>query len=99
MHLLQTTASSLDDSVGPLDLGQMPGDIVDLSLAESALAGLAAAYATERHRLPSVRLAHLRDLRHPMSIALWIDKLASHAQELVRKRSTCGPPRWRATPK
>ena len=83
MHLLQTTASSLDDSVEPLDLGQTPGDIVVLSFADSDLAGLAAAYAAERHRLPSVRLAHLRDLRHPMSIDLWVDKVARHAKVIV----------------
>src|SRR6185503_12765816 len=28
-------------------------------------------------------LAHLRDLRHPMSIDLWIDKVASHAKLIV----------------
>ena len=83
MHLLQTTASSLDDSVEPLDLGQTPGDIVVLSFADSDLAGLAAAYAAERDGLPSVRLAHLRDLRHPMSIDLWIDKVARHAKVIV----------------
>ena len=54
-----------------------------LSFADSDLAGLAAAYATERDALPSVRLAHLRDLRHPMSIDLWIDKVARHAKVIV----------------
>ncbi len=80
MHLLQTTASSLDDSVEPLDLCQTPGDIVVLSFADSDLAGLAAAYAAEKHLLPSVRLAHLRDLRHPMSIDLWSDKVCPPCQ-------------------
>jgi cobaltochelatase CobN len=83
MHLLQTTSASLDDSVEPFDLGQSPGDIVVLSFADSDLAGLAAAYAAEKDRLPSVRLAHLRDLRHPMSIDLWIDKVARHAKVVV----------------
>jgi cobaltochelatase CobN len=83
MHLLQTTASSLDDLVEPLDLGQTPGDIVVLSFADSDLAGLAAAYAAERDATPSVRLAHLRDLRHPMSIDLWVDKVARHAKVIV----------------
>ena len=83
MHLLQTTSASLDDSVEPLDLGQTPGDIVVLSFADSDLAGLATAYAAERDGLPSVRLAHLRDLRHPMSIDLWIDKVARHAKMIV----------------
>jgi len=83
MHLLQTTSASLDDIAEPCDLGQPPGDIVVLSFADSDLAALAAAYAIERDRLPSVRLAHLRDLRHPMSIDLWIDTVARHAKIIV----------------
>ena len=83
MHLLQTTSATLDDIVEPRDLDQPPGDIVVLSFADSDLAGLAAAYAVEKDRLPTVRLAHLRDLRHPMSIDLWIDKVARHAKIIV----------------
>ncbi len=83
MHLLQTSSATLDDIAEPLDLAQPPGDIVVLSFADSDLAGLAAAYAAERDRLPSLRLAHLRDLRHPMSIDLWIDKVARHAKMIV----------------
>jgi cobaltochelatase CobN len=83
MHLLQTSAMTLDDIVEPVDLGQTPGDIVVLSFADSDLASLAAAYAAERDVLPSVRLAHLRDLRHPMSIDLWIDTVGRHAKVIV----------------
>jgi cobaltochelatase CobN len=83
MHLLQTSSATIDDLVEAVDLAQPPGDIVVLSFADSDLAGLAAAYAAERDRLPSVRLAHLRDLRHPMSIDLWIDKVARHAKVIV----------------
>jgi cobaltochelatase CobN len=83
MHLLQTSATTLDDIVEPVDLGQTPGDIVVLSFVDSDLAGLTAAYAQERAALPSVRLAHLRDLRHPMSIDLWIDTVARHAKVIV----------------
>ena len=83
MHLLQTSSATLDDIAEPLDLAQPPGDIVVLSFADSDLAGLAAAYAAERDRLPSLRLAHLRDLRHPMSIDLWIDTVARHAKVIV----------------
>jgi len=83
MHLLQTTSATLDDIVEPLDLAQPPGDIVVLSFADSDLAGLAAAYALEKGELPSVRLAHLRDLRHPMSIDLWIEKAGKHAKVIV----------------
>ena len=83
MHLLATTSTMLDDIVEPVDLGQTPGDIVVLSFADSDLSGLAAAWAMERDALPSVRLAHLRDLRHPMSVDLWIDRVANHAKVIV----------------
>ena len=83
MHLLQTSAVSLDDIAEPIDLGQTPGDIVVLSFTDSDLTGLAAAYAAQSEMLPSVRLAHLRDLRHPMSVDLWIETVARHAKVIV----------------
>ena len=63
MHILTTTSTGLDELVEAVDLGQTPGDIVVLSFADSDLSGLAAAWEAERAALPSVRLAHLRDLR------------------------------------
>src|SRR5437868_1263914 len=83
MHLLTTSSTSLDDIVEPVDLGQTPGDIAILSFADSDLAALAVAWTVERDRLPSVRLTQLRDLRHPMSVDLWIDSVASHARVIV----------------
>src|SRR3974390_1746374 len=83
MHLLATTSTTLDEIVEPVDLRQPPGDIVVLSFADSDLSALAAAWARERDVLPSVRLAHLRDLRHPMSVDLWIDGVAAHAKVIV----------------
>src|ERR1700692_941122 len=83
MHLLATTATNLDDIVEAVDLGQPPGDIAILSYADSDLTGLAAAWEAERASLPSVRLAHLRDLRHPMSVDLWIDRVGAHAKVIV----------------
>src|ERR1700674_3449893 len=83
MHLLTTTQISFDDMVEPIDLGQPPGDVVVLSFADSDLAGLAAAWAMEREALPSVRLAHLRDLRHPLSVDLWIDRVGVHAKVVL----------------
>jgi cobaltochelatase CobN len=83
MHLLSTSSTSLDDIVEPVDLGQTPGDIAILSFADSDLAGLSAAWAAERDVLPSVRLVQLRDLKHPMSVDLWIERVASHARVIV----------------
>jgi cobaltochelatase CobN len=83
MHILATSSASLDDIVEPVDLGQPPGDIALLSFADSDLAGLAGAWATERDKLPSVRLAQLRDLKHPMSVDLWIERVGAHAKVIV----------------
>src|ERR1700746_1537090 len=83
MHLLTTTSTSLDDIVEPVDLGQTPGDVVVLSFADSDLAALAAAWAAERDLLPSMRLAHLRDLRHPMSLDLCIERAGVHAKVIL----------------
>ena len=94
MHLLATTATSLDEIVEPVDLGQTPGDLVVASFAESDLTALAAAFAAERELLPSLRLTPLRELRHPLSVDLWIDKVASHAKVIVL-RLLGGPDWWR----
>src|ERR1700722_20275942 len=83
MHLLTTSSTGLDEIVEAIDLGQPPGDIAILSFADTDLAGLAAAWEAERAALPSVRLAHLRDLRHPMSVDLWIDRVGAHAKGIV----------------
>jgi cobaltochelatase CobN len=83
MHLLTTSSTGLDEIVEAVDLGQPPGDIAILSFADSDLCGLAAAWEAERAVLPSVRLAHLRDLRHPMSVDLWIDRVGAKAKVIV----------------
>src|SRR6202453_4579721 len=83
MHLLTTSSAGLDEIVEAIDLGQLPGDIAILSFADTDLAGLTAAWEAERAALPSVRLAHLRDLRHPLSVDLWIDRVGAHAKVIV----------------
>ncbi|MDX8481326.1 cobaltochelatase subunit CobN [Mesorhizobium sp. VK24D] len=94
MHILTTTSSSLDDLAEPIDLRQTPADVVALSFTDSDLAGLAAAWKTDAERLPSMRLAALRDLRHPMSVDLWIDSVARHAK-VVLVRILGGYDWWR----
>ncbi|MES0129927.1 cobaltochelatase subunit CobN [Mesorhizobium sp. M0029] len=83
MHILTTTSASLDDLAEPVDLRQTPADIVALSFTDSDLAGLAAAWKADAARLPSMRLAALRDLRHPMSVDLWIDSVARQAKVIL----------------
>ncbi|MEO9338029.1 cobaltochelatase subunit CobN [Mesorhizobium sp. SB112] len=83
MHILTTTSTSLDDLVEPVDLRQQPADIVALSFTDSDLAGIAAAWKTGGDNQPSMRLARLRDLRHPMSVDLWVDSVAAHAKVIL----------------
>src|SRR5215472_15073240 len=83
MHLLTTSSTGLDEIVEAVDLGQPPGEIAILSFADSDLAALAAAWEAERAALPSLRLAHLRDLRHPMSVDLWNDRVGARAKVIV----------------
>ncbi|MEJ6784440.1 cobaltochelatase subunit CobN [Aminobacter sp. Piv2-1] len=83
MHILTTTSASLDDLIEPVDLRQKPADVVALSFTDSDLAGLANAWKADAANLPPMRLANLRDLRHPMSVDLWIDSVACHAKVIL----------------
>jgi cobaltochelatase CobN len=83
MHILTTTSASLDEIAEPVDLRQKPADVVALSFTDSDLAGLASAWRADAGHLPSMRLAALRDLRHPMSVDLWIDSVAQHAKVIL----------------
>ena len=87
MHILNITTASLDDLVEPVDLRQEPAAVVALSFSDSDLAGMAAAW---RPGAPEMRLAALRDLRHPMSVDLWVERVAAHARVvLVRLLGGC----------
>ena len=70
MHLLNVTTASLDDLIEPVDLGQAPGEIVVASFSDSDLGALAAAWA---EGMPELRVARLAELRHPMSVDLWVE--------------------------
>lgn len=83
MHILATTTASLDDLIEPVDLQQSPADMVALSFTDSDLAGIASAWQANREALPSLCLAALRDMRHPMSVDLWVDNTAAHARVIL----------------
>lgn len=82
MHILATSSASLDDVIEPVDLGQDPAELVALSFSPSDLAGLSRAW-TVGENPPTLRLAALGDLRHPMSVDLWIDRVAAHAKVIL----------------
>jgi cobaltochelatase CobN len=90
MHILATTSSSLDDLIEPVDLNQSPADVVALSFSGSDLNGIAAAW---KDAGATLSLANLSELRHPMSVDLWIDKTAAKAK-LILVRILGGYDRW-----
>lgn len=92
MHILTTTSSSLDDLIEPVDLNQAPADVVVLSFSASDLNGLASAWSTTAK--VGLSVANLGELRHPMSVDLWLEKTAANAK-LVLVRILGGYDRWR----
>jgi cobaltochelatase CobN len=93
MHLVRIDAVSLDEGEAAVDLGQEPGDLVVLSFTDSDLAGIGQVQATEPG-LPSLRLAKLAKLRHPLSVDLYVEAVVSRAK-LVVIRCLGGLDYWR----
>ncbi|MDE1174043.1 MAG: cobaltochelatase subunit CobN [Parvibaculaceae bacterium] len=83
MHLLFRETRSLDEIDEAVDLEQSAADLVFLSFSDSDLGAAAAAWQKEGINLPSLRLATLASLRHPLSIDLYTEKVISGARCVV----------------
>ncbi|MEM1374225.1 MAG: cobaltochelatase subunit CobN [Pseudomonadota bacterium] len=93
MHLLAATPGQVADGTEPVDLGQSPADIVVISAADTELAALSLACA-ERAAGPSLRLANLTHLSHPLSVDMHLDSCATQSR-LVIARLLGGAGYWR----
>ncbi len=80
MHLLLAQKGTISDGDEAIDLGQSPADIVFLSAADTELAAVAAAQSAER---PTLRVASLMQLSHPMSVDTYVERTARHAKLIV----------------
>ncbi len=85
MHLLQARPGAAVDETEAVDLGQTPGDVVFLSAADTELASLAGARAGFGDGFPSLRLANLMQLAHPMSVDLYVDSVVARAKLVVAR--------------
>jgi cobaltochelatase CobN len=94
MHLLATEAASLDEIETAVDVGQTPAEVVVLSFSDSDLSALAAAWKKDRTALPSLRLGNLKQLKHPMSVDLYVDHVIAGSR-IVIVRSLGGLEYWR----
>ncbi|QOL81628.1 cobaltochelatase subunit CobN [Pseudooceanicola spongiae] len=93
MHLLAATPGRIDDGVEAVDLSQTPADVVLISAADTELAALSQARAA-MPEAPSLRLAQLSNLTHPMSVDLHLDDCATKSR-LVIARVLGGTGYWR----
>jgi len=82
LHLLVRETRSLDEEQGAVDLGQSPADLVFLSYSDADLGAAAMAWQA-MDAAPSLRLANLARLRHPMSLDLYIEQVIAHARCVV----------------
>ena len=85
MHLLLAQSGTIADEGEAIDLGQSPGDICVLSAADTELAALAAAQGVRPDDAPTLRLASLMRLAHPMSMDRWIERTGRHAKLIVAR--------------
>ncbi|HTR16500.1 MAG TPA: cobaltochelatase subunit CobN, partial [Acetobacteraceae bacterium] len=83
MHLLARETRSLDEEADAADLGQSPADLVFLSFSDSDLGAMAAAWERLPVPRPSLRLANLARLRHPMSVDLYAEQVIARAHCVV----------------
>lgn len=83
MHILLRERHGLEETAVAEDLGQAPADLVVLSFADSDLGAFAAAWRGGRGDLPSLRLANLRRLTHPLSVDLYLRNTLSGARGIL----------------
>src|ERR671918_62600 len=83
MHLINARTTTPDEAGEAIDLAQSPADIVFLSAADTELACLAAAQARRPPGAPSLRLANLLQLGHPMSVDLYVERVVARARLVV----------------
>ncbi len=84
MHLLAATPGNIDDGKEPVDLGQTPADVVVISAADTELAALSQA-RSEMADAPSLRLASMMNLMHPMSVDLHLDDCATKSRMVIAR--------------
>jgi cobaltochelatase CobN len=84
MHLLAATPGTVEDGKDPVDLGQTPANVVFVSAADTELAALSEARG-EMAEPPSLRLANLSHLQHPMSVDLHLDQCATKSRLVIAR--------------
>ncbi|MYK59640.1 MAG: cobaltochelatase subunit CobN, partial [Rhodospirillaceae bacterium] len=85
MHLLFREAHSLDEIDVAVDLGQSPADMVFLSFADTDLAAATVASRELGDALPSLRLANIGKLRHPLSVDVYVEEVIARSRAVAAR--------------
>ena len=97
MHVLFVERHGLEENEIPKDLGQSAGDLVVLSFSDSDLGTFAEAWhrshSSQGDDFPTLRLANLAALKHPVSVDTYIEKTLSAAKGIL-VRLIGGTPYW-----
>ncbi|MDO7836658.1 cobaltochelatase subunit CobN [Sphingobium sp. HBC34] len=83
MHVIFRETHGIEEASAPQDLGQAPADLVLLSFSDSDLAACAAGWHEARGALPTLRLANLSALAHPLSVDTYIDRTLRGAKAIL----------------
>ncbi|MBY0225008.1 MAG: cobaltochelatase subunit CobN [Hyphomicrobium sp.] len=83
MHVVFRESHGLDEVETPIDLGQDPSDLIVLSYSDSDLGAFAAGWRRGRDKLPSLRLANLVALRHPLSVDTYVERTLAQARGIL----------------
>jgi cobaltochelatase CobN len=83
MHVVFRESHGLDETDTPFDPGQDPADLVVLSFSDSDLGAFAAGWHRAKGGLPSLRLANLVALKHPLSVDTYAERTLSGAKAVL----------------
>ena len=96
MHLVFVEKHGLEETEVATDLDQSPAELVVLSFSDSDLNAFAAGWRRARESqpdFPSLRLANLAQLKHPLSVDVYCEKTLCHARGILI-RLIGGTPYW-----
>ncbi|WP_170396377.1 cobaltochelatase subunit CobN [Ruegeria arenilitoris] len=96
MHVVFRESHGLEETETPTDLGQNPADLVVLSFSDSDLGAFAAGWhrgGGAEGRMPTMRLANLTALKHPLSVDTYVEQTLEGARGILI-RLIGGVPYW-----
>ncbi|SHH61225.1 cobaltochelatase subunit CobN [Cognatishimia maritima] len=93
MHVVFRESHGLEETETPIDLAQSPADLVVLSFSDSDLGAFAAGWHRANGDLPSLRLANLAALKHPLSVDTYVEQTLEGAKAVL-VRLIGGIPYW-----